>query len=308
MLVTPPIALQDVSIDFSDDNLWLINLCLSIVMFSVALSVKPGDLKVLLKTPGSVLTGLLSQYLMLPLLSFLLVYIVQPEAGLAMGMLLVAACPGGNISNFFSMQCGGNVALSVCLTIIATILAPVMTPFNFEFWTSRLTYLQPVFQSVSLNYFDLGFTVLQILVIPLLLGMWFAHRFENLAQKIFKPMQVLSMLILISFIIFAFNGNGEIFAEYWQHFVFLVFAQNLIALASGYYLARFTTGKSEDMKTISIETGVQNAGLALVLVFTFFEPRGGLVLLVAWWGVWNILAGLLVAQLYRRWPALSIHT
>ncbi|WP_224490939.1 bile acid:sodium symporter family protein [Robertkochia flava] len=307
MLYNPSTELQDVSIAFSDNNIWLINICLSIIMFSVALSVKISDLKEIMRTPASVATGVLSQYLVLPAVSFLLVWLLKPEAGLAVGMLLIAACPGGNISNFFSMQCGGNVALSVSLTIIATLLAPLMTPLNFEFWTTKLPYLQPVFNGIALNYTDLSLTVLQILVVPLVIGIWFTSRFPVLSQRISSPLQRLSILILIAFIVFAFYGNGHIFMKYWPHFVFLVFAQNLVALLSGYLLGRFTSRNTEDTKTISIETGVQNAGLALALVFTFFEPRGGLVLLVAWWGIWNIIAGLLVSQLYKKWGLISVN-
>ena len=306
MFNTPTNELQNVSIAFSDSNIWLINICLSIIMFSVALSVKISDLKAILSMPASVSTGMLSQYLVLPAVSFLMIYLIRPEAGLAVGMLLIAACPGGNISNFFSMQCGGNVALSVSLTIIATILAPIMTPLNFEFWTTKLPYLEPVFNGIAINYTDLGLTVLQILVLPLIAGIWFTSRFPVFSNKISRPLQRLSILILIAFIVFAFYGNGHIFIKYWPHFVFLVFAQNLVALLSGYLLAKFTSRDLADTKTIAIETGVQNAGLALALVFTFFEPRGGLVLLVAWWGIWNIAAGLLAAQLFRKWPELKI--
>lgn len=306
MLDPETTSLEDVTIAFSDSNIALVNICLSIIMFSVALSVKFSDLKVILKTPASVGTGLLSQYLVLPAVSFLLVWILRPEPGLAMGMLLVAACPGGNISNFFSMRCGGNVALSVSLTIMATLLAPLMTPLNFEFWTTKLSYLEPLFNGIALNYTDLGLTVLQILVIPLILGIWFNTRFPGLSMKLTKPLQYLSVLILIAFIAVAFYGNGQIFIDYWQHFVFLVFAQNLVALLSGYLMARFTSRNKADQKTIAIETGVQNAGLALALVFTFFEPRGGLVLLVAWWGVWNIAAGLIVSQLLKKWSLIGV--
>lgn len=301
MLKNEPTSLQDVTIAFSEGNIALVNICLSIIMFSVALNVKFDDLKVLWTTPFSVITGLISQYMVLPAMSFLLVWALEPEPGLALGMLLVAACPGGNISNFFSMRCGGNVALSVGLTIMATLLAPVMTPLNFEFWTTKLPYLEPIFNGIALNYTDLGLTVLQILVVPLVLGIWFNTRFPGLSLKITKPLQYLSVLILIAFIAVAFYGNGQIFIDYWYHFVFLVLAQNLVALFSGYLMARFTSRNAADQKTIAIETGVQNAGLALALVFSFFEPRGGLVLLVAWWGVWNIAAGLIVSQLLRKW-------
>ncbi|MEJ2005087.1 MAG: bile acid:sodium symporter, partial [Cyclobacteriaceae bacterium] len=116
-------ALQDVTIQFSNDNIWVMNLCLAIIMFSVALSINVRDFREIFSNPKAVLTGLFSQYFVFPFITFLLVLAIRPQMGLALGMILIAACPGGNISNFFSLQSRGNVALSVSLTVMATLLA-----------------------------------------------------------------------------------------------------------------------------------------------------------------------------------------
>jgi len=294
-------ALQRVSIEFSDENVWVMNLCLAIIMFSVALSINLNDFRETFKNPRGVISGLVSQYLIFPLLTFVLVLTVRPEMGLALGMILIAACPGGNISNFFSLQSRGNVALSVSLTVLATLLAPIMTPLNFEFWASRVDYVQPLFATISIDYFDLAYTVLMIMVVPLVTGIFLAHRFPRLTKKLFRPLQVLSVLILLGFIAVAFTGNVDVFLSYWQYFVALVFIHNGAALLVGFLFARLTNNSFADAKTISIETGIQNGGLGLVIVFAFFGGTGGMVLLVAWWGIWDIISGLIIAQIYRRW-------
>ncbi len=301
-----PQALQRVHIDFSDDNMWLMNVCLAIIMFSVALSIQRKDFREIFTNPRGVISGLISQYILFPFMTFLLVLMIKPEMGLALGMILIAACPGGNISNFFSLQSRGNVALSVSLTVMATLLAPVMTPFNFDFWAGNIAYVEPLLSTISINYYDLAITVLLIMVIPLILGMFLADRYPRISQKLFKPLQILSVIILLAFIVVAFIGNLKVFAEYWEHFVFLVFIHNGLALVLGLVFGRWTTRSLSDAKTISIETGIQNGGLGLLIVFTFFGGKGGMVLLVAWWGIWDIISGLIIAQIYKRWQVASM--
>ena len=133
----------------------------------------------------------------------------------------------------------------------------------------------------------------RVMVVPLMLGMYVAYRFPRLAAKVFRPFQILSVLILLGFIAVAFIGNFNVFFSYWEYFVGIVFIHNSIALLAGFIVGRLFTGSFSDAKTISIETGIQNGGLGLVIVFAFFGGKGGMVLLVAWWGVWDIISGLI---------------
>lgn len=300
--------LSQVQINFSDENVGMMNVCLAIIMFSVAISINVREFREVLRNPRGVLTGLASQLFLFPLLTFFLVLFLRPEMGLALGLILIGACPGGNISNFFSLQSGGNVALSVSLTVVVTLLAPVMTPFNFEFWGSRVTYLEPLFSSITIDYLALAKTVFLIMVAPLIGGMLLAGYRPDITRKISPPLQTLSVLILLAFIAFAFSGNLDIFKKYWHHVFFLVFAHNTLALFAGYLFGYASTRSIQDAKTISIETGIQNGGLGLVIVFTFFGGQGGMALVVAWWGIWDIISGLIIAQLYKRWLVVSSNT
>lgn len=301
-------GLGHIRIDFSDDQMWLMNLCLAIIMFSVAISINTKDFQEVIKNPRGALAGVSSQFILFPLITFLLVVLMRPEMGLALGMILIAACPGGNISNFFSLQSKGNVALSVSLTVIATLLAPIMTPFNFEFWGSQLQYVQPLFTSISIDYIKLTETVILIMVLPLFLGMLMSNKFPVLVKRISKPLQILSVVILLGFIAVAFLGNLDIFRDYWHHVVYLVLIHNSVALAVGFLYGKFITKSLRDSKTISIETGIQNGGLGLVIVFTFFDGQGGMALMTAWWGIWDIISGLIIAQIYKKWQETSTST
>lgn len=298
--------LSNVQIHFTDDNVGLMNVCLAIIMFSVAISINVKDFREVLQNPRGALTGIFSQFVLFPFITFLLVILLRPEMGLAMGMILIGACPGGNISNFFSLQSRGNVALSVSLTVVATFLAPIMTPVNFEFWGSRVEYLQPLFTTISIDYLQLATTVFLIMVLPLVLGMILANWRPTLARRLSSPLQVVSVLILLAFIAFAFLGNLDIFKQHWHHVVYLVFAHNAIALLAGYGFGYTFTRSLRDSKTISIETGIQNGGLGLVIVFAFFGGQGGMALLVAWWGIWDIISGLIIAQVFKRWGVVGM--
>ena len=132
--MTPHI--DEAALNFSPETLLLLNAILGIVMFGVALSLKLDDFAALARAPRKVLTGLVAQFLYLPAATFLLVLAVEPPPSIAMGLMLVAACPGGNVSNFYCYRAGGNTALSVTLTAIASLLAVLATPVNLAFWAS----------------------------------------------------------------------------------------------------------------------------------------------------------------------------
>lgn len=292
---------HNVKLDISQDSLFVMNICIAIIMFGVAISINAKDFKEILRNPKGVFAGVTSQFLLFPIVTFVLVYFLRPPAGLALGMILVAACPGGNVSNFFSLQSNGNVTLSVCLTVFATFLSPILTPVNFEFWGGQLDYLQPILRSISIDYFDLAKTVLMIMVLPLIVGIGTAHKFPKFVFKIGRPLRILSILILGAFIAFALRKNWDYFAEYYQHIIWLVLVHNSLGLAAGLLYGKTITGKLTDGKTISIETGIQNAGLGLIIIVTFFNGQGGMALITAWWGIWDIISGLIIVQVYKRW-------
>ena len=128
--------IDSIKINFSTDALWMLNIALAIIMFGVSLDIKIEDFKRLLNNPKIVLVGVVSQFILLPLLTYLAIKIIQPHPSFALGMMMVAACPGGNVSNFFSKMAKGNAALSVSLTAFATLICIFMTPFNLHLWGS----------------------------------------------------------------------------------------------------------------------------------------------------------------------------
>lgn len=292
--------LDSLKINFDTGGLWVLNITLALIMFGVALGISVEDFKRLFKSPKILLTGIISQFFLLPLVTFIFIKLVNPMPSIALGMMMVAACPGGNISNFMTQMAKGNTALSVSLTAFATLISLVMTPFNLHFWGNLYAPTAEILQTVKLDPLELVKLVSLILGAPLILGMWVRKYKSNLAYKLSKILKPISLIIFILFIIVAFYDNFEIFIKYVHYVLILVIAHNLLALLTGFYFAKVMRLSFKNQKTLSIETGIQNSGLGLLLIFSFFEGLGGMALLVAFWAIWDIFSGLALASYWAK--------
>jgi len=306
-------ALDEIRLNFSSANLHELNIAIAFVMFGVALEIKVDHFKKLILHPKSAIIGFFSQFLMLPFLTFLLTIVFHDylTPTMALGMILVAACPGGNISNFISSLAKGNLALSVSLTAIATIGAIFFTPLNFAFW-GKLTvdFYQAadpeiLVRPLEIDTYQIFQTVLIILGIPLILGIFINNKFPVFTEKVVKPIKTLSIIIFSAIVVIALVKNYEYFIIAIGYIFIIVLVHNALALGSGYLLGVIGRRSLQDRKTIAIETGIQNSGLALVLIFNpkIFPPElelGGMAVIAAWWGIWHILAGLLLAGYWSK--------
>lgn len=295
-----PIDIDSIKINFDTQGLWILNSAIAIIMFGVALGIAVNDFKRLMKSPKIVFVGVLSQFFVLPAFTFLAILVIEPHPSFALGMMLIAACPGGNISNFFSKMAGGNAALSVSLTAFATLICIIMTPFNLQFWGSLYTPTNEILKTVELNWINLLKVVFLILGIPLGLGMLIKHYHPMMAKRIEKTLKPLSMLVFIALIAIAFSQNIAVFVHHIHHVALLVIVHNIFAFALGYATAKSFGLNKRDTKTIAMETGIQNGGLGLLLIFGFFDGLGGMALLAAFWGIWDVFSGILLATYWGQ--------
>jgi BASS family bile acid:Na+ symporter len=289
-----------VRINFNQDQLLILNLCLAFLMFGVALDIRLSDFQRIFKNPKAPVVGLISEYLLLPILTLLLIALFQPLPSLAMGMILIATCPGGSVSNFMVHMSNGNSALSVMLTSITTLGAIIITPIAFSFWSS----LSPVTESLRAEIFvepqRMVSTIVQLVFIPVALGMAVNHFFPTFTRRVERPIRWLSILIFLGFVVFAVAGNYENIKSYLSLVFILVLVHNGLSLAMGYGFARANRLSERDSRAVSIETGIQNTGLGLILVFNFFDGIGGMAMILAWWGVWHLISGFLLSLLWRK--------
>jgi bile acid:Na+ symporter, BASS family len=306
------LELDPVKINFNAAGMHIINIVLSFIMFGVALGIKPEQFKLMLKNPKPTIIGLTSQLIALPLITFILVVILNDfiTPTIAMGMILVAACPGGNISNFMSSLSKANIELSVGLTASTTLLAIITTPANFAIWGGLYVryinkHAADTLQMLEIDKWQMFETVFILLGIPLILGIAFAKILPKITEKIKKPIQQLSIVFFLAMIVLAFSNNFDIFLKYIWFVFFIVLVHNGLALTTGYGVASIFRLKDADRRTVTIETGIQNSGLGLVLLFNpkIFPPDlqiGGMLFITAWWGIWHIVSGLGISAYWSR--------
>ncbi len=311
------LRLDDVKINFSAGGMHAVNLILAFVMFGVALGIKPEMFKNVFRHPKSVILGLFSQWIALPAITFLLVVIFNKYITpmVAMGMILVAACPGGNMSNFMTQLSKGNTELSISLTAVTTAFSTIITPFNFSLWGGfYVNFVNKqagnALQELHIDTFQMFETVFLLLGIPIVLGFLVVRFLPSIAEKLKKPMQYLSIIFFIAMIIIAFRNNLDVFLQYIFYIFILVFIHNLMALSTGFGLGTLFKVFPTDRRTLTIETGIQNSGLGLVLLFNpkIFPPEmamGGMLLVTAWWGIWHIISGLSLSLFWSRHPVKS---
>ena len=291
----------------------IVNIILAFVMFGVALGIKPRTIKDIFKKPKSIITGAILQWFALPAITFAVALVLSPVITpmIALGMILVASCPGGNISNFLSSLSKGNIVLSVSLTALTTAMAPIITPINFFFWGSMYSHFISIKSDIPMlviPFVPMLEQILLLLGLPIVLGLLFAHYFPSATKKIIKPSQIISVLLFVGMVVVSFAQNFQIFIDNIFYVFFIVMLHNGTALATGYFGGKVAGLPLNDTKSLTIETGIQNSGLGLILLFNphIFPPEiwhghyGGMLFITAWWGIWHILSGLCVAYYFRR--------
>ncbi len=295
-----PVTLDQVHLNFNPTGIAIINGAIGLMMLGVALDLRFEDFKRIIASPKAPAIGLVAQFLLLPAFTFLLVMILKPFPSIALGMMLVAACPGGNLSNIITYLSKGNSAVSISMTAVSTVVAIVMTPLNISFWGGLNPSTAPILKQVHLNPIDVFITVFIILGIPLILGMSMGRYFPTLAEKVRKPFKIFSLVFFIVIVCGALAANWQHFLAYVGMVVFAVLLHNALALNIGYWSGRLFGLPEADCRAVCVEVGIQNSALGLILVFNFFNGLGGMAILVAWWGIWHIISGLVTAFYFSR--------
>lgn len=308
-------GLNALSINFGEGGMAIVNLILAFVMFGVALGIKLQTFKDVFKNPKSVIVGVLLQWVGLPAVTFAVALALSPVITpmVALGMILVASCPGGNISNFMSSLSKGNIELSISLTAITTAFAPLVTPFNFFLWGSLYSQIIAIRSNIPtlvIPFFPMLEQILLLLGVPIVLGLLCAKYCPGITKKITKPTQYISILLFLGMVVASFSQNFQLFIENLHYVCIIVLIHNGFALATGYFGGRLFRLPVKDYRTLTIEVGIQNSGLGLILLFNtnIFPPEiwhghyGGMLIITAWWGIWHIISGLTVSYWFRKTP------
>ncbi|MDH4396043.1 MAG: bile acid:sodium symporter family protein [Limnobacter sp.] len=296
------LPVDEIRLNFNPESLRVLNAVLAFLMFGIALDTKVADFKRVMKMPVAMAVGIAAQFVVLPAVTFGLTLLLQPGPSIALGMILVACCPPGNISNILTHRAKGNVALSVSMTAISNALSIVLMPLNFAFWAGIHPTASTLFRSISLDPLEMAGHIVVIIALPFLLGIAVSEKLPTIAERFKKPARILSFVCLIGFILAAIAGNRAYFLEYVGLVLLAVVLHDALAFGTGYVCARLCGLSDYDRRAVSIEVGIRNAGLGLVLIFSFFDGLGGMAVVAGVWGFWDIIAGLALAGWWSKKP------
>lgn len=275
-----------------------LGLALAMMMFAVALGLRPSHFAFFKHSPRVFLAGLIGQLLVLPALTLALCFYLTPPTSVALGMILVACCPGGNVSNLLVLMAKGNAALSVSLTATSSIAAAFITPIAIVFWCNMYPPTASLLTDIQFNRVDFLIQTGIVLALPLILGMWLAVKQPDLAIKIRQPLLVLGGAGLMLIIVL---GSWQYLAKIFAIGVglfWLVLLHNTCAFMAGNGVARLVRADRASSIAITYEVGIQNTGLGIVILLTQLGGLGGAAAVLGLWGVWHIFAGLLLVLIF----------
>ena len=268
-----------------------VNTLLGIVMFGMGMTLKISDFKVVFTKPKAVITGILSQFIIMPLLAFLLVKIFNLDPALAVGVILVGSCPGGTSSNVMTYLAKGDVALSVGMTACTTILAPVVTP-------ALVLLLGGA--TINVSYMSMLMSIVQVVLVPIVLGFVINHFFEKFAQACAKVLPLVSVIAICLIIMAVVAANAAKIMTVGWLIVVVVMLHNLCGYALGYGVGKVLGLSRDQMRTLSIEVGMQNSGLATSLATVHFATMPLAAVPGTVFSVWHNISGAIYANILAR--------
>ena len=284
----------------------VLSLVLATMVFSVALELKVDDFRRVAQTPRAVVCGLIPQFILLPVGTWLATLVLDLPPDIEVAMILVAACPGGSLSNVITHFGRGNTALSVSVSAVASLIALVATPFNFSWMVANNPATASWLRTLAIDPSDIWISLLLLLAIPMALGLSLTHFKPALSKKLQKPLANFSLVALLAFIVIGLVKERQLLTLGLLPLLAIVILHNASGLLFGYLTSVAMRVSEFDRRAIMIEGGMQNSGLALGIIAVQFNSDLGMVLIASLWGIWHIVSGLALAFFWRRKDAARL--
>ncbi|MFO1190953.1 MAG: bile acid:sodium symporter family protein [Rhodoferax sp.] len=278
----------------------LLGLVLALMVFSVALELRPQDFQRVLAMPRAVVAGLIPQFLLLPVGTWLATLALDLPPNVEAAMILVAACPGGSLSNVVTHFGRGNTALSVSVSAVAALMALVLTPLNFSWMVASNPATAGWLRTLDIDASGIWFSLLVLLALPMGAGLWVSREYPGATMRIRKPLANFSLLALLAFIVGALVRDRQLLTLGLLPMLLLVVLHNASGLLLGYLTSRAMRLAVRDRRAVMIEGGMQNSGLALGIIALQFQSDLGMVIIASLWGMWHIVSGMACALWWRR--------
>ncbi|MGD2161012.1 MAG: bile acid:sodium symporter family protein [Gammaproteobacteria bacterium] len=273
---------------FNSYSTWIVPL-LSIVMFGMGLTLHLSDFGYVLQMPRLVFAGITLQYTIMPLTAVALSSIMGLDPLLTAGMILVGTCPGGTASNVICYLARGNVALSITLTAASTLLAVLLTP--------ALTY-QLVSASIEVPAWDMVLGIFYMVIIPVSAGVLLNHIAGRKLKPFSEAFPLLSVIAIVFIIAISVSLNADNFQQIGVMVVIAVILHNIAGLFLGYLTSRLLGYSPTECRTLAIEVGMQNSGLAVALAMKYFSAAAALP--GALFSIWHNLSGSILAGFWSK--------
>ena len=278
----------------------VLGLVLATMVFSVALELRLDDFRRVAQSPGAVVCGLIAQFILLPVATWLATLVLDLPSNVEAAMILVAACPGGSLSNVVTHFGRGNTALSVSISAVASVIALFATPFNFSWMVATNPATAGWLQTLNIDPSDIWISLFALLALPLALGLTLTRRLPDFSARIRKPLGNFSLIALLAFIVLGLIKERQLLTLGLLPTLGLVVVHNASGLLMGWVTSGVMGLNTADRRAVTIEGGMQNAGLALGIIAVQFNADLGMVIIASLWGIWHIVSGMSLALLWRR--------
>lgn len=278
----------------------VLSLVLMTMVFSVALELRTADFQRVAQMPRAVIAGLVPQFVLLPVATWLATLVLDLPPATEAAMILVACCPGGSLSNVVTHLGGGHVALSVSISAVAALIALVATPLNFAWMIAANPVTAGWLTTLEIDPKGIWWSLLALLALPMAAGMLLHRQRPALAARLRQPLGRFSLFALLAFIAIGLVRERHLLTAQILPQLTVVVLHNAGGLLLGWLGASAFGVRGRDRRAITIEGGMQNSGLALGIIAVQFGGDLGMVIVASLWGIWHIVSGLTLAWGWRR--------
>ncbi|WP_405304570.1 bile acid:sodium symporter family protein [Methanobrevibacter sp.] len=270
----------------------IINLLLSIVLFTMGTTLKVDDFINVFRNPKEIAAGISAQYVIMPLLAFILASAFSLDTALTVGLILVGTVPGGTASDVITFLAKGDVALSVSLTAVSTVISPILTPVITLLLIGNQIHFNPV---------DLFISIVQIVIVPLILGLILNYKFPNFCEKLKDYLPTVSSIVICLIVAGVIGANKQAILTSSYIILIVIVLQYILAMLIGFGIGRLVGMDRKQIITIAIELAFQNSGLSTSLAKTHFPNLSQATVPGALYSVLQNFAGSILAYAFRKY-------
>jgi len=270
----------------------ILNLLLSVVLFTMGTTLKVDNFVNVFRHPREIVVGISAQYIIMPLLAFVLASLFSLDAALTVGIILVGTVPGGTASDVITFLANGDVALSVSLTAVSTLLSPLLTPVITLLLIGNRIHFDPTQMFIS---------IVQIVIIPIALGLLLNYKFPSFCDKLKDYLPAISSLVVCLIVAGVIGSNKQAIMASSGIVIVVIVLQYFIGMLLGFLLGYLVGMERKQVITVAIELAFQNSGLSTSLAKTHFPNLAQATVPGALYSVWQNFAGSILAYFFKRY-------